>query len=282
MEALENSLGRLPNSIITRVILVDDNSSEEDRDIMKTKYPNFEFYFKPPQDRGHANTMNKIFNLIQNEYMLYLEDDWKLFDQPVLLDSLASAVLNIKKDDSRSTRDHLFESILLASMEILSKGDIQQVLFNSQSTRACAIGSNCDYDTIKFAGWERFVLYNNSISIPYSFHEFGISSHLPGTNKLLSYGGRTHDFAMWPGLTLNPGLWNVAKIKKMLISCLHDQEGRLYDENDKLFEHRFSSLGYAAGVSIGYLPAVLFEHIGDVSAYERQFKRPWDDKKEEL
>ena len=276
MEVLENSLGKLPNSIISRVILVDDNSSEEDRDIMKTAYPNFEFYFKPPQDRGHANTMNKIFDLVKNEYMLYLEDDWKLFDQPVLLDSLASAVLSIKNGDSRSTRDHLFESILFAAMEILNKGDIQQILFNSQSTRACAVGSNCDYETIKFAGWERYALYNNSISIPYSLHEFGILSHLPGRDELLSYGGRTHDFAMWPGLTLNPGLWNVAVIKKMLITCLHGQDVKLFNENDKLFEHRFSSLGYAAGVSIGYLPSILFEHIGDVSAYDSQFKRPWD------
>ena len=275
MAALEQSLGKLPNSIISRVILVDDGSSEEDRNVMKSKYPSFEFYFKSPKDKGHANTMNKIFSLVNEQYLLYLEDDWKLLDQPVLLDSLASAVLRIQKQDSRM--DHLFEAILLACIKILEEGSIQQILFNSQSTRACAVGMNCDYETIKYGGWERFAFYNNSISIPYGLHEFGIASHLPGLDKILSYGQRTHDFAMWPGLTLNPGLWNINAIKTMMNLCLNSKDKNFFNENEKLFEHRFSALGYAAGVSIGFLPSVLFEHIGDVSAYKlSHFKRPWD------
>ena len=277
IEAIERSLGKLPNSIITRVILVDDDSTEDDRNIMKSKYPSFEFYFKSSEEKGHANTMNKIFTLVRDQYLLYLEDDWKLFDQPVLLDSLASAVLQIQKEDSRISRDHLFEAILLACIKILDEGNIQQILFNSQSTRACAVGLNCDYESIKFGGWERFVFYNNTTSIPYSLHEFGIASHLPGSDKILSYGQRTHDFAMWPGLSLNPGLWNINSIKKMMNLCLNSQNMKLFNEDEKLFEHRFSALGYAAGVSIGYLPSVLFEHTGDVSAYKlSHVKRPWD------
>jgi hypothetical protein len=54
----------------------------------------------------------------------------------------------------------------------------------------------------------------------------------------------------------------------------------IMNENDKLFEHRFSSLGYAAGITIGYFQSLIFEHIGDVSAYSiNDNERPWDNNK---
>jgi glycosyltransferase involved in cell wall biosynthesis len=279
--ALENSIGKLPNSLVTRVILVDDNSSEEDRNIMKNKYPNFEFHFKLPNEKGHANTMNKIFSLVDSQYLLYLEDDWRIFDVPVVVDSLKSALLAINSSTGNNNLlHHPFQSILMASIAILKQGNIQQILFNSQSTRDCASGANCNIDTMKSGGWERSVFYDNNTNIPYSLHEFGIASSLPDSHKLVQYGDRTHDFALWPGLTLNPGLWNIAVIKKMLSSCLDNQDRKLFDENDKLFEHRFSSLGYAAGITIGYFQSLIFEHIGDVSAYSiNDNERPWDNNK---
>ena len=65
--------------------LVDDNSSEEDRQKMMKFYPFFTFYFKSIEEKGHANSMNIIRNKVLNEfktpYTLHIEDDWKFFDK---------------------------------------------------------------------------------------------------------------------------------------------------------------------------------------------------------
>jgi len=61
---------------------VDDNSSEEDRAEMKALYPFFTFYFKKPEERGHRQSMNIIWNTLQEikpKYWIHLEDDWLYF-----------------------------------------------------------------------------------------------------------------------------------------------------------------------------------------------------------
>ena len=61
---------------------VDDNSSEEDRQIMRTEFPFFEYYMKTPAERGHKESMNIIWNILrqrQPTYWIHLEDDWMFF-----------------------------------------------------------------------------------------------------------------------------------------------------------------------------------------------------------
>ena len=80
------------------------------------------------------------------------------------------------------------------------------------------------------------------ITLPYSLHEFGLSPPpLPqpaspsssssdppfsdiervfGNGNGLWYGGRVHDFSSWPGLSLNPRLWDVSAIKERLKECI--------------------------------------------------------------
>jgi len=61
---------------------VDDNSSESDRDIMRSRFPFFEYYMKGPTEKGHRESMNIIWKKLKDvnpEYWIHLEDDWLFF-----------------------------------------------------------------------------------------------------------------------------------------------------------------------------------------------------------
>jgi glycosyltransferase involved in cell wall biosynthesis len=61
---------------------VDDNSSAEDRAHMKELYPFFDFYMKGPEERGHRESMNIIWQRLkelQPTYWIHMEDDWLFF-----------------------------------------------------------------------------------------------------------------------------------------------------------------------------------------------------------
>lgn len=63
---------------------VDDNSSDEDRAVMKTDYPFFDYYMKGPNEKGHRESMNIIWNRLrelQPTYWIHMEDDWLYFKQ---------------------------------------------------------------------------------------------------------------------------------------------------------------------------------------------------------
>lgn len=51
-----------------------------------------------------------------------------------------------------------------------------------------------------------------------------------------------------------------------------------FDTAHVAFEHQFTIMGSLSGLSVAYLPAVIFQHIGeDASAYIlNNFSRPWD------
>ena len=58
---------------------VDDNSSMEDRANMQLHYPFFDYYMKTPEERGHRESMNIIWNklkTVQPTYWIHMEDDW--------------------------------------------------------------------------------------------------------------------------------------------------------------------------------------------------------------
>ena len=64
---------------ITYFFCVDDNSSDEDREQMMKMYPFFNFYFKNSGEKGHRQSMNIIWNKLNElkpKFYLHLEDDW--------------------------------------------------------------------------------------------------------------------------------------------------------------------------------------------------------------
>jgi len=61
---------------------VDDNSSSEDRLIMQKQYPFFHYYMKTSKERGHRESMNLIWQKLDElkpTYWIHLEDDWLYF-----------------------------------------------------------------------------------------------------------------------------------------------------------------------------------------------------------
>lgn len=67
-------------SLIDQWICIDDNSSENDRQLMKSFYPFFEFYFKKPSEKGHPQSMNILLELTKESvYVWHQEDDWEFF-----------------------------------------------------------------------------------------------------------------------------------------------------------------------------------------------------------
>lgn len=92
---------------IDKWVCVDDNSSKDDRKLMKSTYPFIEFYLKTPAEKGHRQSMNIIWNMIKEhkpKYWIHIEDDF-LF---------------------HTKRSYIEDSIKL----IEKHSDIRQVLFN--------------------------------------------------------------------------------------------------------------------------------------------------------
>lgn len=79
--------------LIGHWICVDDNSSPEDREIMKREYPFIEFIFKDQKDKGHPQSMNILRNRIlelKANYIFHLEDDFEFFlDYPYISNCIA-------------------------------------------------------------------------------------------------------------------------------------------------------------------------------------------------
>lgn len=61
---------------------VDDNSSKEDRQKMKKQYPFMNFYLKTPEEKGHRESMNIIWNKLKQlkpKYWIHMEDDFLFY-----------------------------------------------------------------------------------------------------------------------------------------------------------------------------------------------------------
>ena len=58
---------------------VDDNSSEDDRSAMMQKYPWIDYYMKTEEEKGHRESMNLIWNKLNElkpQYWIHMEDDF--------------------------------------------------------------------------------------------------------------------------------------------------------------------------------------------------------------
>ena len=66
--------------LISEFLVIDDNSSDEDKKKMMELYPFVKFCFKDQNNKGHAKSMNIIRSYVLNKkypYMFHMEDDWR-------------------------------------------------------------------------------------------------------------------------------------------------------------------------------------------------------------
>ena len=119
----------LDKDLINKWYIVDDNSSEEDREKMKTNYPFIEFVFKTTEQKGHALSMNLIRNyIIENKYkyQIHLEDDWLFYKKlNYIQDSLK--IMNVDTFD-------FIEPNNTYKIQQYENKKIKQVLFNKNYT----------------------------------------------------------------------------------------------------------------------------------------------------
>lgn len=64
---------------VKEIIIVDDNSSTEDRNEIEKLYPFIGMVKKSKEDKGHPKSMNMIYDLVSTEYLFHLEDDHEFF-----------------------------------------------------------------------------------------------------------------------------------------------------------------------------------------------------------
>ena len=82
--------------------LVDDNSSNDDREKMKNKYPFFDFYLKQSDEKGHRSSMNIVFNKLNElkpTFWIHLEDDFVFYDKMEYIKTSLKG-LELMKDDN--------------------------------------------------------------------------------------------------------------------------------------------------------------------------------------
>jgi len=128
MDQMLESAGPLPNALITAVIVIDDQSTQDDQMIMLQRYPNVTFLFKPHSTSigGHAHSMNIMFRLVATEYLIYLEDDWllRIHDAMLMHPSWIELIqslnrLNVIDDDDDGPMFESFYCIIVYALSIL-------------------------------------------------------------------------------------------------------------------------------------------------------------------
>jgi hypothetical protein len=93
---------------VSMFFCVDDNSSEEDREKMKKQYPFFQFYMKSPQEKGHRESMNLIWekvNQVNPKYWIHLEDDWLFFKKEKYI---TRAIAALEKYENKNIHQIVF------------------------------------------------------------------------------------------------------------------------------------------------------------------------------
>jgi tetratricopeptide (TPR) repeat protein len=133
-------------SAVDYFFCVDDNSSEEDRTTMQTKYPFFDYHMKGPTEKGHRESMNIIWNKlkeIQPTYWIHMEDDWLYFKQE---NYVTRAIALLEKYESQNIHQLVFNreyGLMLKDMNRTSVEPLESgVVIHSQKP---AQGPNCAY-----------------------------------------------------------------------------------------------------------------------------------------
>ena len=163
---LENCLD---HHLISRWICIDDASSHEDRQLMRERYPFFEFIYKDNDEVGHAKSMNRLLAEVTTKHWLHFEDDWQIV-KPGNYISHAIAVL----DDN----DSLIQCVL--------NRNYAEILDNHNIVGGHLVVSQ-DQKTV------------------YRIHDY-INPTSPEFKSLLEQNPGRLTNAYWPGFSLMPSL----------------------------------------------------------------------------
>lgn len=216
--------------LIDEWLCVDDNSSEEDRTLMKEKYPFFTYIFKTPEEKGHSKSMNMIRDyVIQSEYKysLHMEDDWH---SVVEMDYIKPCIQIIEENANK-----------------VGVG-IKQVVQNRQYVQLIR-----PRDIDLKGGFQRYL----SNDYRYILHEF----YPKGSEEETQFWKRINggfSASYWPHYSLNPSIMDNDVYK-----CLGS-----YNENVRHFEMEYASRYTNAGFKTAFLDNITRLHIGKLIGEE--------------
>lgn len=165
--------------LIKKWIIIDDNSSSEDRLWMQEKYPFIQFHFKSLSEKGHVKSMNLIINKINTPFWFHLEDDWLFFEKKPYL----SSCLEIMEEDV----------------------NIKQVMINRNYMETP------EERSLKILGGKLQKTTNNS---PYYLHQY-IPINSPEYHNFLKKNPNTLSNINWPHYSLRPSLIKIDAIHKI-------------------------------------------------------------------
>lgn len=126
---------------------VDDNSSIQDREKMKKIYPFFEYYFKSEEEKGHRESMNIIWNKldeIKPTYWIHLEDDWLFFKSEKYI---TNAINILEKYQDQNVQQVVFNKhygLMMSQMDINGGIVLEPGVILHEKTENIT-GRNCAY-----------------------------------------------------------------------------------------------------------------------------------------
>jgi GR25 family glycosyltransferase involved in LPS biosynthesis len=211
--------------MIDKWIIIDDNSSLEDRDVMRYEYPFVEWVFKTKEQKGHANSMNMLLELTQDyKYVLHLEDDWLFIEH--------TYYIKPSIDILESTQ---FTFINSKGMNVIKDKEIGQVLFNCNYSE--------DIDKIIYGGFLTETKSNLKTKFILHEHYEDTTSDYPLKNK--------PNCAYWPHYSFRPSI-----IKRAIFAKLGP-----YNLNG-FFEREYANRYYANGYVSCFFDKTTSIHIG--------------------
>jgi tetratricopeptide (TPR) repeat protein len=125
---------------------VDDGSSKEDRAKMIAQFPFFQYYMKSAEEKGHRESMNIIWNKLDEvkpEYWIHLEDDWLFFRKRSYV---RDAIELLEKKESEGIHQLVFNrnyGVVYTDMERTGGIDIGGAILHEK--RDGLQGKNCGY-----------------------------------------------------------------------------------------------------------------------------------------
>lgn len=216
--------------LIDHWIIIDDNSSIDDREFMKWEYPFVEWIFKNEEQKGHSKSMNMLIELTTDyEYVLHLEDDWMFLESTYLI----KPALDILESDNYNLIDK-------RAIEQLEGKEICQVLFNKNyaETLDNVISGGLLMQTTSYAE-TKFLLHEH----------YSNTNDYPLKNRI--------NCAYWPHFSFRPSIF-----KRKIFDKLGEFEYNGFFERDyanKYFNSNFLS---------AFLDKVSCIHIGKLTNQE--------------
>lgn len=216
--------------IISKWLIIDDSSSKADIKTMRKRYPFIEVIQKPPERKGHPQSLNLMMELVNTRYVILFEDDWRCclpFSIQNYLHLMESNTIDQISLVGKNPCDY-FESIAM-----LHGSTIYKYVFDS---------THPELNNTKLK--ETYIRYMD---------EFGIQYVVDSKWEKRGY--------YHPGFTLNPGIFNLNKLKEWKLRFKEE------DEYHDSFEVYFSFECLKRGWTV-YFTNIRILHTGtENSAY---------------